>query len=119
MQVVCFPSVMGTGTDAGCLFPISVWGPTDAVVCPPSVYGDQTLMQVVCFSISVWGPGLMQVVCFSLSVWGPGLMQKQTTCLFPISVWGPTDAGCLFLPQCMGTWTDAGCLFLPQCMGTN
>ena len=27
----------------------------------------------------------MQVVCFSLSVWGP------------------TDAGCLFLPQCMGT----------------
>ena len=21
-------------------------------------------MQVVCFSLSVWGPGLMQVVCF-------------------------------------------------------
>ena len=46
-------------------------------------------MQVVCFSLSVWGPGLMQVVCFSISVWGPGLM--QVVC-FSITVWGPTDA---------------------------
>ena len=52
-------------------FSLSVWGPgLMQVVCFPSVYGDQSDAGCL-FPLSVWGPGLMQVVCFSLSVWGP------------------------------------------------
>ena len=53
----------------------------------------------------------MQVVCFSISVWGPN---TDAGCLFLHQCMGKQtgpDAGCLFLPVSVLRDTDAGCLF--------